>query len=144
MSRRKGSYSLSSNIEPNVSAPLDARTIADSVEDLTKSDSFSYAYEGMKVYVKSAKATYELIGGDPTNSANWRLFGETKTVQGAKGEDGLSAYEIAKKNGFEGTETEWLASLKGADGKTGAAGKTPVKGSLFRVPTADFPGFHLS
>jgi len=31
---------------------------------------------------------------------------------------GLSAYEIALKNGFEGTEAEWLASLKGQDGKT--------------------------
>lgn len=29
----------------------------------------------------------------------------------------LSAYEIAVKNGFEGTEEEWLASLKGEDGK---------------------------
>lgn len=32
------------------------------------------------------------------------------------GKDGKSAYEIAVKNGFEGTEEEWLASLKGADG----------------------------
>lgn len=32
------------------------------------------------------------------------------------GRDGLSAYEIALQNGFEGTEQEWLASLKGADG----------------------------
>ena len=38
------------------------------------------------------------------------------TLQGVYGKDGLSAYEIALKNGFEGTETEWLASLKGADG----------------------------
>lgn len=30
----------------------------------------------------------------------------------AKGEDGLSAYEVAVENGFEGTETEWLESLK--------------------------------
>lgn len=27
--------------------------------------------------------------------------------------DGLSAYEVALKNGFVGSETEWLASLKG-------------------------------
>lgn len=33
---------------------------------------------------------------------------------------GLSAYEIAVKNGFEGSETEWLASLKGEPGKDGA------------------------
>lgn len=31
---------------------------------------------------------------------------------------GMSAYEIAVKNGFEGSETEWLASLKGEDGRT--------------------------
>ena len=30
---------------------------------------------------------------------------------------GLSAYEIAVENGFEGTEQEWLASLKGEPGK---------------------------
>ena len=30
-----------------------------------------------------------------------------------RGENGLSAYEIAVKNGFEGTEEEWLNSLKG-------------------------------
>lgn len=32
--------------------------------------------------------------------------------------NGLSAYEIAVRHGFEGTEEEWLESLKGADGKT--------------------------
>lgn len=33
------------------------------------------------------------------------------------GVDGKSAYEIALANGFVGTESAWLASLKGADGK---------------------------
>lgn len=41
---------------------------------------------------------------------------------GAKGETGASAYEIAVKHGFDGTEQEWLASLKGAPGETGVAG----------------------
>ena len=41
------------------------------------------------------------------------------------GENGLSAYEIAVANGFEGTEAEWLASLVGPPGPNG---KTPVKG----------------
>ena len=35
---------------------------------------------------------------------------------GGSGRDGLSAYELAKLNGFTGTESEWLASLKGEDG----------------------------
>jgi len=42
---------------------------------------------------------------------------------------GLSAYEIAVKNGFVGTEAEWLASLEGADGKNGAKGDTGAKGA---------------
>lgn len=37
---------------------------------------------------------------------------------GGSGESGLSAYEIAVKNGFEGTEQEWLDSLQGKDGYT--------------------------
>lgn len=62
---------------------------------------------------------------------------------GAKGEDGKSAYQIAVDEGFEGSEADWLASLKGTDGRNGidgingtngkdgtngADGKTPVKG----------------
>ncbi len=35
-------------------------------------------------------------------------------------EEAVSAYEIAVKNGFEGTELEWLASLKGNTGADGA------------------------
>jgi S1-C subfamily serine protease len=34
-----------------------------------------------------------------------------------------SAYDIAVRNGFEGTEEEWVASLKGKDGKNGLNGK---------------------
>ena len=46
-----------------------------------------------------------------------------------KGKDGKSAYEIALENGFVGTETEWLESLKGADGKDGINGKDGVDGA---------------
>lgn len=69
-----------------------------------------------------------------------------KVQVGAKGEDGKSAYQLAVEAGYEGSETEWLASLKGKDGKDGTNGingtngkdgkdgingidgKTPVKG----------------
>lgn len=56
---------------------------------------------------------------------------------GTKGEDGKSAYQIALDEGFEGSEADWLASLKGTDGRNGIDGingtngkdgKTPVKG----------------
>lgn len=38
-------------------------------------------------------------------------FPGSKGTKGDPGNDGLSAYEIAVDNGFEGTEAEWLASL---------------------------------
>lgn len=47
---------------------------------------------------------------------------ELKETVGAAGADGASAYEIALANGFEGTEADWLASLKGADGAKGDKG----------------------
>lgn len=40
--------------------------------------------------------------------------GFTRSVNG---KNGLSAYEVAQKNGFSGTEQEWLDSLKGKDGQ---------------------------
>ena len=46
-----------------------------------------------------------------------------KINEAEKGADGKSAFEIAVENGFVGTETEWLESLKGSDGKDGIDGK---------------------
>jgi S1-C subfamily serine protease len=46
----------------------------------------------------------------------------------------ISAYDIAVKNGFEGTEKEWLASLEGADGKD--AEKIDVQ-ELYEAAKAD-------
>ena len=40
-------------------------------------------------------------------------------IQGPIGPQGKSAYEIAVDNGFEGTEEEWLESLKGEKGDAG-------------------------
>lgn len=42
--------------------------------------------------------------------------GAIKGDKGDKGADGKSAYEVALDNGFEGTEEEWLESLKGETG----------------------------
>lgn len=38
---------------------------------------------------------------------------------GANGIDGKSAYQVAVANGYFGTESQWLISLKGADGAPG-------------------------
>lgn len=47
-------------------------------------------------------------------------------VNGQDGADGKSAYEVAVDNGFEGTEAQWLASLKGDKGDKGDASATSV------------------
>lgn len=47
---------------------------------------------------------------------------------GVAGEDGKSAYEIAVEHGFEGTEEEWLESLKGEPGQDGADGEQGPQG----------------
>ena len=43
-------------------------------------------------------------------------------LKGDKGDDGLSAYQIAVINGYKGSQVEWLTSLVGATGKTGEKG----------------------
>ena len=50
-----------------------------------------------------------------------------RTIKGEKGDagaDGKSAYEVAVANGYSGTQAQWLASLKGADGANGKDGQT--------------------
>lgn len=56
----------------------------------------------------------------PVKTVNGIAPDENGNVElvGGVGEDGASAYEIAVKNGFEGTEEEWLESLNGKDGET--------------------------
>lgn len=70
-------------------------------------------------------------------SADEVSVSEDGSAAASVGEDlprGKSAYEIAKENGFDGTEAEWLASLKGepgapgTNGKDGENGETPYVG----------------
>ena len=52
--------------------------------------------------------------------------------KGDKGDPGASAYEVAVAAGYNGTQSEWVASLKGAKGDPGdtytltAADKTAI------------------
>lgn len=65
----------------------------------------------------------------PTPDLYQQLLQKIEKKQGA---DGKSAYEVAVANGFSGTESEWLLSLKGAEGvngKDGANGKDGINGT---------------
>ena len=92
MGRKKGTFSLSANLEVKAAAPLDPRELVDTLEDLTANDTFPYPFEGLEVYVKSEQKKYMLIGSDPTVESNW--------VQ-AGGEGGAKI--------FKGTVEEWNA-----------------------------------
>lgn len=100
--------------------------------------------DGVGVTKSEVNTSGELVitysNGDSTNLG--KIVGKDG-LDGTNGQNGLSAYEIAKNGGFIGTEEDWLKSLKGADGakgeqgaqgiqgekgKDGADGKTPVKG----------------
>jgi hypothetical protein len=59
---------------------------------------------------------------------------------GAVGEDGLSAYEVAVANGYQGTEQQWLISLEGADGATGPEGPIGPQGPQGSVGNQGIPG----
>lgn len=46
------------------------------------------------------------------------------------GNNGKSAYEIAVENGYNGSETEWLISLKGEQGQKGDTGEQGPQGEI--------------
>lgn len=75
MARQLGTFNLSSNLEPQVAAPLDSRLVVEYKTDLTDPSAFPYCYEGMAVSVKSEKRMYMLSGSDPTVLTNWTDMG---------------------------------------------------------------------
>lgn len=50
------------------------------------------------------------------------IFIDPASISGGGGANGKSAYQLAVDNGFVGTVTEWLASLKGEKGDSGTGG----------------------
>ncbi|EJW20030.1 collagen-like protein [Paenibacillus alvei] len=54
---------------------------------------------------------------------------------------GQSAYEIAVKHGFEGTEEEWLTSLIGSTGEAGVQGEKGETGAKGSAGAKGDPGF---
>lgn len=87
--------------------PRIAAQVANVAADTTHPDLAAHVAMGLasRSYVDSVGGTSGTPGAD-----------------GADGADGKSAYEIARDHGYGGTETQWLASLKGEKGDAGAAG----------------------
>lgn len=54
---------------------------------------------------------------------------DAHAIVATPGDDGKSAYQVAVDNGFEGSEPEWLASLKGDKGDPGEQGPPGTDGA---------------
>ena len=96
--------------------PLDSRDCFDTVSEMAQFAETSLD-EGHISYVKETDRYYKFNSLNNVDSTlgKWREY-----TSSGSGTAGKSAYEIAVDNGFVGTETEWLESLKGADGTNGA------------------------
>lgn len=70
--------------------------------------------------------SFALSSGTYTNVYDALLALDRRPVGGGSGGTpgpaGLSAYQVAVQNGFQGTEQEWLASLRGPQGPRGPSG----------------------
>ena len=96
--------------------PLDSRNCFDTVSEMAQFAETSLD-EGHISYVKETDKYYKF---NSTNNVDPTLGKWREYTSGGSGTAGKSAYEIAVDNGFVGTETEWLESLKGAEGTNGA------------------------
>ena len=70
-------------------------------------------------------------------------IGTIKGEKGDAGTNGKSAYEVAVANGYSGTQAQWLASLKGADGAPGKDGSAGKDGQTWQPYIADDKHWHI-
>lgn len=85
--------------------------------------------DGVGVTKSEVNTSGELVitysNGDSTNLG--KIVGKDG-LDGTNGQNGLSAYEIAKNGGFIGTKEDWLESLKGEKGEQGEQGIQGIQG----------------
>lgn len=75
------------------------------------------------------RTTTTLSNGDQTVAYSISYAGNDGEG-GAPGNDGKTAYELAVENGYTGSETQWLADLKGPPGEPGGPGQNAIIGYL--------------
>lgn len=67
---------MTSNMEVNVAAPLDARTVVKTKDELYVLDNFRYRYVGMPVFVQEEGELYYLLNKDVTQIESWKKIGD--------------------------------------------------------------------
>ena len=129
-------YETTESVLSRLSSYVTKTSLSNTLYDyVTKSYLFqNFSQEGGKsayqLYLEEKGLTEEDL-----SLADWleSLKGE-RGYPGAQGDDGESAYEIAVRDGYSGTEEEWLASLRGPRGEAqgfrrqGGCSRLPVTG----------------
>ena len=105
MARTKGSMKLAQNIEPQVSAPLDARLMVRTIDDLTNEKSYEYPYVGMIVMCKENMTQYLLVDKDTTKAESWEVWSVKQSESGGGG-----SQEVDLSDYYTKTEVDDLLS----------------------------------
>lgn len=85
----------------------------------------------MNGVVTISENQYDVTHSVTVNEIVYQVTVTNATVvaaRGEKGDEGLSAYELALSNGFVGTEQQWLLSLTGPQGVPGPKGDQGIAG----------------
>ena len=150
MSRNRGTYNYSANLEVKKRTPLDAKQLVETKQDLTgtttwTNDGNEYTYVGMIVSVSedttpSNNGIYRLTADDYTNIVNWEYIGATgaqgtigaQGVQGLTGAQGVQGLEgIQGVSGLTGVQgTLGAQGVQGLEGIQGVSGLTGAQGTL--------------
>ena len=88
--------------------------------EFSSSSEIAQQTEIEQIYAQYVAHT-ETIGGQPLSYEAWLA-----SIRGEDGGDGKSAYQIWLGNGYEGSETDFLAWLKGEKGDQGIQGEQGV------------------
>ena len=78
----------------------------------------------------------EIITADLLNAMSGYVDDKVNAIPA--GPMGKSAYEVAVAGGYKGTETEWVASLKGVKGDKGDTGEKGKDAVINIVSQADY------
>ena len=93
-----------------------------------KADGLQNGKDGFSPKVKAEQMEFgvviTIVDADGETSATLH-----NGANGEKGSDGKSAYQIAVEQGYQGSESDWLSSLKGDKGNTGAKGNPGQDGA---------------
>ena len=118
----EGKVNVAVSTVNNLKADVDsAVSSANSASQAAQNAAAQVANKADVTYVDNAIAAIELTPGPKGDKGDAFTYDDftpeqlaaLKGVDGKDGVDGKSAFDIAKEKGFEGTEEEWLESLKG-------------------------------